>query len=154
MIFHLKTLNNIFSKNIVWIFFIILATKGLVSRAAAIPGSEVQIGQEGQQLDLMSFLNRGEENSSFVTYQTSSFEIKSFEIVLEEVKEELYYSLESNCASIPIWKTVCTDDASSCQLADINIKTSENSITILSQTLFSLSRVCELPNYPSSAESI
>ena len=80
--------------NIVWIFFIVLATKGLISRAAAIPGSEVQMGPEGQQLDLMSFLNRGEENSSFVTYQTSSFEIKSFEIVLGEVKDELYYGLD------------------------------------------------------------
>ena len=46
-IFLLKMLNNIFSKNIVWMFFIILATKGLVSQAAAIPVRKSKWGQRG-----------------------------------------------------------------------------------------------------------
>ena len=105
-------------------------------------------------MDLLSLLDKEEESSSFVTYETAVFEVQMYEIDLEKGMEDLFYNLESNCATIPIWKTVCDDDTSSCQLADINIKTSENAIVILSQSLFSLSRICELPDYPSSAESI
>ena len=146
-----KTINSFFSQKLLWIFLIILATKGLLTNAASIPKSEIRLQPEGQQLDLLSFLNRGEENTSFVTYETSKFNIQTFEISLEYVMEDLFYDLYSNCATIPMWKTVCDYAASSCQLADINIKTSENAMIILSQSLFSLSRVCELPDYPSSA---
>ena len=93
-------------------------------------------------MDLLSFLDRGDENTSFVTYETARFEVQTYEIDLEEVREGLFHSLESNCAMIPMWKTVCDDDAPSCQLADINIKTSGNAMVILSQSLFSLSRIC------------
>ena len=134
MICLLKTVNSIFTQRLLWILFILMATKGLLSEAASITNSEVQIQSEGQQLDLLSFLDKGEENSTFVTYQTARFEIQTYEIDLEEVREGLFYSLESNCATIPMWKTVCDDDTSSCQLADINITTSENAIVILSQS--------------------
>ena len=62
--------------------------------------------------------------------------------------------MDTNCAMIPLWKQVCTDHESTCQLADIEIQTLENSIIILTQALFSLNGVCELPNFPSSAEPI
>lgn len=52
LIYLLKTLNNIFSKNVVWIFFIILATKVLVSQTTSISGNDAQMRPEEQQLDL------------------------------------------------------------------------------------------------------
>ena len=73
---------------------------------------------------------------------------------LNDVMNIMFYELESNCATIPMWKTVCADNASSCQLANVEIQTSEDAIVILSQSLFSMRRVCEMPDYPTSDESI
>ena len=132
----------------------IIWTQGLLSNAASIPNSEIQFQPEGQQLGLLSYLNGGEEIKSFLTYEMSQFTIQTFEISLNDVMNNMFNKLESNCATIPMWKTVCADNASSCQLANVEIQTSEAAIVILSQSLFSMRRVCEMPDYPSSDISI
>ena len=141
MICPLKMINSIFTQRLPWILLILIAAKGFY--AASIPSSDIQLNSDGHQVDFLSFLSKGEENSSFITYETTRFDIQTFEIELDEVREDLFYGLESNCAMIPMWIRVCADAASSCQLSDVNIKTSENAIVILSQSLFSLSRICE-----------
>jgi len=119
-----------------------------------IPNYENQLQPENQQLGLLSYLNGGEETNSFLTHETSQFIIQTFKISLIDVMENIFYDLDSNCATIPMWKTVCADDASSCQLANMEIQTSEDAIVILSQSLFSMRRVSEMPDYSSSDESI
>ena len=150
----MKLLNTMLSKNIVWSFFILLAVKGMLSQGASVPNSNVQLEANRPQINLTTLLSRGNDNSSFILYPTYSFEVKSFELDLGDVKNGVFFSMETSCSSIPIWDKICSDDASNCQIAGLNIKNAESTMEILSQTLFSLSRICELPNYPSSINSI
>ena len=82
------------------------------------------------------------------------FDVETFETRLSDVVDTVSDAMDTNCALIPLWQQVCTDDESTCQLATVEIQTSENSIITLTHALFPLNGVCELPNFPSSVESI
>ena len=144
----LELANTIINQKFIWILFFLLVSKAMLAQSASIE-SEIRLHQGETQLDLLTFLENGDLNSTFATYQTLQFNVESFEVV-----ENVSYEMDANCALIPLWKQVCTDDASTCQLATIEIQTSEKSIITLTHALFSLNGVCELPNFPSSSDSI
>ena len=89
-------------------------------------------------------LKNDNENSTFSTYRTTQFNVETFETEMVTVVDTVSNEIDRNCAMIPLWKQVCTDDESKCQLADIDIQTSENSIIISTQALVTLYGVCEL----------
>ena len=66
----------------------------------------------------------------------------------------MFFGIMTSCNSIPIWNDLCMKDPSNCQMARLNIDNAESTMKILTQTLFMISRICELPTYPSSSESI
>ena len=68
----MQLLNTIFPKNMVWGIILIFALKGMFAQGAAIPNSDIQ--QERPQMNL-----------------TSSFEIKTFEFKIGEVKNEVFF---------------------------------------------------------------
>ena len=101
-------------------------------------------------MDLIKFVDNGMENSTFTTYRTKQFNIETFETKLVEVVDTLTNAVDTNCAMIPLWKQVCLDDEPTCQLAKIEFESAENAITILTQTMYSLSGACKLQDFPSS----
>ena len=66
------------------------------------------------------------------------------------VVKTLTDDVDANCAMISVWKQICLDDKATCQLPNIKIETSENSLRILTQTLYTLSGTCEMRDFPSS----
>ena len=69
-------------------FLMLLAAIG--SQAAPTSSSEIEMGNGNQAMDLLSFLDRGVENVSSVTYPTSKFKINTFENILGDYENELF----------------------------------------------------------------
>ena len=140
---------------IVVCILMILLTNCSFTNATLTPNTGIKFNQANHQKGLLPHLiGGGEANKSFSTYKTDHIAIQMFEIRLENVIDNLFNKLEANCATITLWNNICEDDTTSCQLAEEEIQTSESAIVILSQSLFSMRQVCELPNYPSSEDSI
>lgn len=96
----MQLLNTILSKNIVWGIILIFTVKGVFSQGAAVPNSNIQL--ERPQMNLTTLLSRGNINSSFILYSTSSCEVKSIELGLENIKDEPCYGMKTSCSSIPV----------------------------------------------------
>ena len=69
---------------------------------------------------------------------------------MDGVLNTMTNEVDANCAMISVWKQICLDDTATCQLSNIEIETSENSLRILSQTLYTLSGTCKMRDFPSS----
>ena len=81
-------------------------------------------------------------------------EITTFEHMLGEIKQEAFYGISTNCHSIQVSKDLCEQDKSNCQIARTNIDNAENSIELHMNTLYTMSRICELPSFPSTKSAI
>ena len=68
------------------------------------------------------FLEKGDANRTFVTYRTERFNIASYETRVADIKDNVIYRMDEVCAIIPLWKQVCTDGETTCQLAEIEIE--------------------------------
>ena len=80
----MRLLNTILSKNIVWSIILLLAVKVMFSQRATVPNSNDQL--ERPQMNLTTLLSRGNINSSFILYSTSSFEDVKYDSVLTQIK--------------------------------------------------------------------
>ena len=145
LIAFMQLLNTIFSnfQNIVWGIILLFDLKAVFAQGATIPNSDIQLGRP--QMNLTTLFARGNTNSSFILYPTSSFDIKTFEFQLGEVKNEVFFGITTSCNSIPIWNDLCMKDPSNCQMARLNIDNAESTMKIHTQTLFTIGRICELP---------
>ena len=129
--------NTLMNQKFIWILMFIMVSRAMTVQTASI-NSEVHVQEGGNKVDLIKFLKNDNENSTFSTYRTTQFNVNTFETEMVTVVDTVSNEIDTNCAMIPLWKQVCTDDESTCQLADIEIQTSENSIIILTQALFTL----------------
>ena len=150
----IQMLNTIFSNfhNIVWGIILLLALKTIFVQGAVIADSDIQLGKP--QLNISTLFAGRNSNSSFILYPTSSLEAKTFQFHLGEIQHEVFFGMSTMCNSIQLWNNLCKEDQSNCQLARINIDNAESTMKIHIKTLFTVSRICELPTYPSSGEAI
>lgn len=143
--------------------FILLMFQCLLVSSSALPPishpeyapTGVQFQPTNQQVGLSSYQNGGrEENRTFTMYQTDHISIQTFEYRMDNFQNNLINDMEVNCATITLWNTLCIDDEANCQLAKEEIQLAENAMIILFQSLYTMRRVCAVPHYPSSEDSI
>ena len=130
----------------------LFALKSVMINGAALPNSDAQIGRA--QMNISTLFAGQNSNFSFILYPTSSFEIETFEFMLGEIRQEVVFGMTTSCNSIQLNKELCQKDQSNCQVSKINIDNAENAMKIHMRTLFTVSRICELPTHPSSTEAI
>ena len=107
--------NTIFQQKFMWISLFLALGNIMVVHSAPI-NNALGPQEGGNQLDLIKFVDNGMENSTFTTYRTKQFNIETFETKLVEVVDTLTNAVDTNCAMIPLWKQVCSDDEPTCQL--------------------------------------
>ena len=146
----IKQRNNLYSglPGIIWgtLFFLSLLTL----KVAGNPAGELQAGNNA----MASLISSQNTNAQITIYALSSLEANNYQYSLNEVRSEIISGLESACSAIPVLHQTCVDHPSSCQSTDLDIKNQENAIRKHAQSLFTMERLCETPNHPTSDEII
>ena len=139
----------------IMVCFILLMFQCLMVSSSALPPisspeyapAGLQFQLTNQQVGLFSYLNGGgEENKTFTTYQTDHISIQTFEWRMDNFQSNLINDMEANCATITLWNTLCIDDEANCQLAKEEIQVAEEAMIILFQSLYTMRRVCSVPD--------
>ena len=137
---------------ILGIWLLILAANGQVN-ASLTQNSKVQINI-GDQPQPNQLYNPPMLNASYALYEVNHFGTQNYQIPLKDLTSDIILELEANCHMIHIWNQRCVNNSKNCQIADEMKQTSETAVTALTQTLFSMAQICDLPEYSSSTEAI
>jgi hypothetical protein len=90
------------------------------------------------QMNISTLLGVQNPNASITFYPTSSMEITTFEHMLGEIKQEMFYGNTTNCHSSQVSNDLCEKDKSNCQLTRTNIDNAKNAIDLHMNTLFTM----------------
>ena len=144
-------MNTIFnnSPGILWGICLVFAFQTAMSHAA--PSS---INDVNTQTSLTTMLSSQDPSSSFLLYSVDTMESKTYTFQMDEIRQEVFSGLASSCSSIPTLHELCLEHPASCQSSIMSIDNFEKAIIKHTQMLYSVKRVCELPNYPPSKEII
>ena len=147
-------LNNILSifktpQGIMWGPMMVFMYQMAVSQAAAVPQKPGPI--QTPTPDAFSHLQPG---SSMIIFQASSIETKNFVYHLGEIKNGIYTGLGSSCSAIHTMNKQCTLRPENCQAAKLSLINLESAMVKDLQTHYSLQRICEADEVPSSKEAI
>ena len=121
---------------ILGVLFLIISASGQAN-ASLTQNTRIQINR-GNQPQPSQLYNHPTVNTSYALYEVHHFATQTYEIELQDLTSDIIQELEANCATISMWKTICSDDPKSCQLSKEKTQTSEAAITMLTQTLFSV----------------
>jgi hypothetical protein len=134
----IKLLYTIFSHfhHITASVILILAIWTITAKSSTVPSSEIQMGIP--QMNISTLLGVQNPNASITFYPTSSMEITTFEHMLGEIKQEMFYGNTTNCHSSQVSNDLCEKDKSNCQLTRTNIDNAKNAIDLHMNTLFTM----------------
>ena len=144
----LKDIVGIFKtpQGVIYMVLMVLMFNIVFSQTAAIP-EEVQTLNP----DVFSRLQPG---SSMIIFDASSIETKDFLYSLGEIKTGVRTGINSSYNAINAMARQCSLHPKNCQAAKLSIINLESSIEKDLQTHYSLQRVCDAGEVPSSREVI
>ena len=118
----------------------------LTLKVAANPTSEAQI----REIPLTSLISSPNTNAHFTVYSLESLVTKNYQYELNEIRLEITSRIESACLAIPELHQACQDHPASCQSVEMSITNYENSIRVNAQSLYTMERLCETSDHPTS----
>ena len=137
------------SPGILWGICLVFAFQTAMSHAA--PSSIIDVNT---QTSLTTMLSSQDPSASLILYSVDAMESKTYTFQMDEIRQEAFAKMASSCTSIPTLHELCLEHPASCQSTLLSIDNFEKAIVKNTQTLYSVKRVCELPNYPPSKEII
>ena len=118
----------------------------LTLKVAGNPTSEAQI----KEIPLATLISSPNTNTHFTVYSLESLETNSYQYELNGIRLEIISRIESACLAIPELHQACLDHPASCQSVEMSITNYENSIKTNAQSLYTMERLCETSDHPTS----
>merc|ERR1712105_389180 len=103
---------------------------------------------------LDTLMKNFQTEEDFTIYAVDSYDASSFTFSLKEIKMEEFNGLTDACNGISAQHELCLNHPGSCQTSRITANNFEEAIKIHTRSLVDLNRVCEMKEYPDSAEII
>ena len=97
--------------------------------SAAQPNSAIRLPGEDTQISLLNALHSNTGNQTFTTYTTQQLDVVTYETHLKGVILNGNELMTRSCGMLGQWDDLCSEDNSTCAIAEISKKTLEDAMT-------------------------
>ena len=120
----------------------------------AYTNSEIRLPGEDTQISLLNALHSNTGNQTFNTYTIEQLDVVTYETELHGVIMGGNNLMVTSCSMLNQWQDLCSEDNSTCAVAEVSMKTLENAMTLVTQGFYTFGAHCEIEDFPTTTEII
>ena len=122
--------------------------------SAAHPNSAIRLPGEDTQISLLNALHSDTGNQTFTTYTTKQLDVVTYETDLNGVILGGNELMTRSCGMLSQWEDLCSEDNSTCAVAEVSKKTLEDAMSLVTQGFYTFGAFCEIEDFPTTKEII